>query len=95
MKTQTWLDCGQGTLQLPSSGGSVTTEVVELKDFGRIFEVYHFGNEPEQTQRLILAAPELLAACQWMMDILEGKCGRPFAAAKAARAAIAKAKGTA
>lgn len=46
---QTWTDAGNGTLTHPVSGRQITTDVVELAGFGRIFEVYHYGNEPEQT----------------------------------------------
>jgi hypothetical protein len=64
MKTPHWLACGKGTLIHPVSGRPVTTEVVELEHFGRIFEVCHYGNEPDQTQRLIVNAPQTLAALQ-------------------------------
>lgn len=61
MNPQTlWLPCGQGTVLHPVSGRQLTTDGVELKDFGRIFEVYHYGNEPIESQRLIVAAPALL-----------------------------------
>jgi hypothetical protein len=65
-----WLDCGNGTLH-SATGFAVNTNVVELKDFGRIFEVYHYGNDPEGTQRLIVAAPELLEALQAYVTQLE------------------------
>ena len=60
MNPQTlWLPCGQGTVLHPVSNRQLTTDVVELKDFGRIFEVYHYGNEPIESQRRIVAAPAL------------------------------------
>jgi hypothetical protein len=65
------LECGQGTLVHPVCGRPVTTEVAELEGFGRIFETYHYGNEPDQTQRLILAAPQHLAALQECQAALE------------------------
>ena len=65
-----WMECGQGTLSHPVTGNPITTEVVELKDFGRIFEVYHYGNHPEQAQRLIVAAPEMLAALAITLEAL-------------------------
>lgn len=70
MKNQKWMDCGQGTLIHPVSHEPVTTEVVELEGHGRIFEVYHYGNERDQAQRLILAAPELLAALHKCEDVI-------------------------
>lgn len=69
MKTK-WLDCGEGTLRHPNTGNDVTLDVVELEGFGRIFEVFHYGNDPEGTQRLILAAPELLATLKDAQEIL-------------------------
>ena len=43
--------------------------------------------------RLIAAAPELLASCIRMLDIIEGRAGLPLAAADEARDAIARARG--
>ena len=70
-----WRPQGQGILLHPNpelSNRQILTEVVELKDFGRIFEVYHYGNEPEQTQRLIVAAPQLLFGCQKIVAHFNG-----------------------
>lgn len=68
--TTTWLDCGDGILNLPS-GPVARTRVVELKDFGRIFEVYDYSNDPEANFRLILAAPKLLTACIGMLNRMD------------------------
>jgi hypothetical protein len=69
-KKTKWLPCGQGTLNHPITNRALTTEVVELDGHGRIFEVFHYNNEPEQTQRLIVAAPQLLAVCQELKTML-------------------------
>lgn len=59
-----WMDCGSGIIDVADGRSAIATRVVEAKDWGRIFEVYDYSNEPEANFRLILAAPELLAAMQ-------------------------------
>lgn len=69
-----WLDCGNGMLKHPN-GHSVMTRVVELKDFGRIFEVYNYGNDPEGDFRLILAAPAMLKILKDIVCCAKAKVG--------------------
>ena len=57
-----WMDCGFCTLLHPVSKRAITTRVIEQQDFGRIAEVYHYGNEPERDFRLMLHAPALARA---------------------------------
>lgn len=57
-KTTEWLDCGDGTLRNMNLR-AIKTRVVELKGFGRIFEVYDYSNEPEQNFDLIVNAPKV------------------------------------
>jgi hypothetical protein len=59
-----WIPCGQGTLNHPVSNAQISTEVVEQANWGRIFEVYHYNDDPEGTQCLITAAPDLLSALE-------------------------------
>lgn len=96
--TGPWLDCGEGTLRDPLTGQSITTRVIEAQGFGRILEVYDYSNEAEANFRLMLAAPELLAALEEAMREVEGfeeRTGiKQFVAwVSHTRAAIAKAKG--
>lgn len=51
-----------------------------------------YGNAPEETARLILAAPDLLAALEWAVETADTEQYEADWYA-AARAAIAKAKG--
>jgi hypothetical protein len=67
-----WLECGQGTLIRPDSGRHITTEVVELKDFGRVFEVYHYGNDPDGDMRLIRNAPKMASAIRAALARVNG-----------------------
>lgn len=85
----------------PHSHEPVTTNVVELEGFGRIFEVYHYGNEPEQTQRLIESAPELLGALETMLNQAQSQfnCGDKYASynkhtIELIRQTVTKAKGS-
>ena len=104
MHAQTkWLDCGEGTLLDPVTKNPITTRVVELEGFGRVFEVYDYSNEPAENFRLILAAPHLLAALEKVtayfdaIDAMqpEKKHGTVGDSVRSkARAAIAKAKCT-
>lgn len=98
---QKWIGCGQGTLLHPVTGRQLTTEVVELEGQGRIFEVFHYGDDPDGAQQLIVAAPELLAALEGLLhgtrkvtSQADWHAEREKASA-AARSAIAKAKGQA
>jgi len=93
--SQKWLECGHGTLKSPVTGKTFTTHVVELEGFGRIFEVYHYGNEPEKSQLLIEAAPELLTALQEIVRAKDVGMGKSAVELRIdlARAAIAKALG--
>ena len=102
-----WMDCGEGRLKHPVTGGPVATRVVEAKGWGRIFEVFDYSNESDANFRLIIAAPELLTALEAATNALAIESinrfgNRHFETAKAietiiaeARAAIAKAKGEA
>lgn len=61
-----WMDCGNGTLHLPN-GNAIATNVVERKDWGRVFEVYDYSDTPEENMRLILSAPDLLLALRGLV----------------------------
>ena len=88
-----WMDCGEGRLKHPVTGGPVATRVVEAKDWGRIFEVFDYSNESDANFRLIIAAPELLAALEGFHPSRIESRGDLARAWEDARAAIAKAKG--
>ena len=86
-----WMDCGSGTLLHPVTHAPVSTRVVEAKDWGRIFEVYDYSNQADANFRLILAAPELLAALKNLVetpDVYQADMQQ-------ARAALSKAEGRA
>ena len=79
-----YLDCGEGTLTHPVTGRPITTHVVELSGFGRIFEVFDYSGDPERTMALILKGPEMLAGLKQAVALLEGftRGGRPFVPAQ-------------
>jgi hypothetical protein len=98
-----WIDGGNGTLIHPVAHEPITTRVVNLSSYRRIFEVYDYYNEAERNFQLILGAPELLAALEEIAtrgpvpgyDSASALRLRLVATQSIARAAIAKAKGLA
>lgn len=68
MTDKIWMDAGDGILREAASDTLVQTSVVQEKDFGRIFEVFDYSNEPLKNLRLILAAPEAIAVLEEFVD---------------------------